>query len=600
MGPPPSPVAPPKRRYDQTPLGPPPNAQRPLAPNGETVTVEDEATPLSMPSKSSFVEDFVPPNSTIALPRSTSNEMVQKPRLQHAATLLPHGRVEEPPQAPRPPTTNQQRNLQGPPSGFFIEKRSEPRQPNQSSPGMTQQPPLHQSLSRQNERPRIDQPQRAQTLLPQQQRYIAAQQVPSVQQHYQNAPAISSPPSFHQQESSVQHQVPAHVMHARPSSSTASAPSLQITTKQEPDIVPFPRRDSLNQALHYAQSPAHSPVSMRPQPVFGTPQEPSRPNSTPTASSAEQTRPTPAKRSNITSLLNPNPAESPPPKRLSLEQNRTPSIQSPPSSIVSHVTTSQQPPTLYRREDGASFQQQSSGSRYHPESSSIISHSQSLLHQSSTPTQDNRRDWISQWDPRAVQPSTQSHHINHSQPSLSHRTMMGQSSLQHPGHVPSPPPQTQHQSSMQTPYRIPSTSSPHSRMPSYTGSGQPATQVSQSGTGVSTAIQPQSNHPHSALHSPVPGLPRSHASTSLESRSQQQGFETRTPLHQPHTFQQQQHAVVQQQELQQLQQQQQQQRAYRTFTSTPPGGAFLGQGQHSQQQSHQRHFSQEGRMEERK
>lgn len=35
MGPPPSPIAPPKRRYDQTSSGPSTNAPRSLAPNGE-------------------------------------------------------------------------------------------------------------------------------------------------------------------------------------------------------------------------------------------------------------------------------------------------------------------------------------------------------------------------------------------------------------------------------------------------------------------------------------------------------------------------------------------------------------------------------------
>ena len=668
MGPPPSPIAPPKRRYDQTPSGLPPNAQRSLAPNGETVAIDEEPSIISM-SKPSIIDDFVPP---IALQRSGSNEMAQKSRLQHQSqaqitpNLLPHRRMEESLQALRPQMTNQQRHL-GPRSGFFAEERAEPRQSNHSSQGMAQQSSLHQSLGRQNENLRTDQTQRASALLPQQ-RHIAAQQVPGVQQHYQNAPAVSSPPSYHQQESSTQQQLPAHMMHARQLSSTASGPSLQMITKQEPDTIPFRRHDSLNLTLHYGQSPAHSPVyspvSMRPQVVFGTQNEPKRPNSTSAAPPAEPTRPTPAKRSNLMSILNDEPTEpAPPPKRLSLEQARPQPAQSPPSSIFSNAPTMSQQPQARHRHEEASSLQASTAPRHPLELSSIIGRREALLQQASNQTQDNMpsysanqvsRDWIIRLDPRpslgsgeqvsrpqsqnlsqyAVQaPSTQSHQVN-PQPSLSqshHRTLLGQS-LQHPGHVPSPPPQTQSQGSMQTLYRTSSSSSHHSRMPSYSHSGQSATQGSQSGTGTPTSLQTQSNQPHSAVQSPAPGVHRSHASISLESRNPLPSFE-RNPLHQPHHFQTpqqpQQHAQhAQQQQQQQIEQrihvqhqdfqqqemlqlQHQQHRAslmnsggypapHRTFTSTPPGGLFPGQGQHPQQQSHHRHFSQEGRAEERR
>src|SRR5436309_12619928 len=131
MSPLPSPTAPTKRRYEQTPLAPSTNGQRSLAPNAEMGAMDEEASILSTP-KPSHIDEFVPPNPSIALQRSTSNEMAQKPRVQHQSPaqnnpiLLPHRRPEESLQALRPQTSNQQRHLPGPPSGFFTEDRSEP------------------------------------------------------------------------------------------------------------------------------------------------------------------------------------------------------------------------------------------------------------------------------------------------------------------------------------------------------------------------------------------------------------------------------------------------------------------------------------------
>ena len=660
MGPPPSPIAPPKRRYDQTPSGPPTNTQRSLAPNGEAVTMDEEAPISSMP-KSTIVEDFISP--PIKIQRSSSNEMAQKSRLHHqspgqmSSALFPQRRADEPLQTLRPQMTSSQRHPQGPRSGFFAEERSEPRQPNQPNqpaPGMAPQSSLLQSLSRQTEKPRIDQPQRPPTLLPQQ-RAIAAQQVPGVQQHYQNVPAVSSPPSYHQQETSPQQKLPAHLMHARQLSSTTPGPASQMVTKQEPDPIPFRRHESLNQALLYGHSPAHSPVSMRPQTVLGTHSEPHRPSSTPAAPSSEPSRPTPAKRSNIMSILNDEPTEpTPPAKRLSLEQSRPQSRPSPPLSIFSNPPASSQQSQILQRRDEASSLQPSTAPRYPLGLSSIIGRQEAMLQQASNQAQDNMssysanqnrdRDWISRYDPRqplgtgepvsrpqsqalsqyAVQPSsTQSHQINPPQSTLTqshHRTFLGQA-LQHPGHVPSPPPPTQAQGSMQTLYRTSSTSSHHSRMSSYTHSGQPAKQSSQSGTGASTAIPSQSNHSHSAVQSPAPGMHRPHVSMSQETRNPLPSFETRNSLHQPHHFQTPQQQPQQQQleqrihpQQQEFQQQemlqlQQQQRASLMssggypaphVTLTPLGGMLSGQGQHPQQQSHHRHFSQEGRTEERR
>lgn len=646
MGPPPSPVPPAKRRYDQAPSGHAPNPQRSLASNGDAVSVDEDASILSMPPKASIIDEFVPPNPAVALQRSTSDEVAQKTRVQHQlpaqmpASLLPQRRVDDSLQTLRPQMTTQQRHPQGPRSGFFTEERSELPQQTQPSQVVTQHLSLHQPFGRQAEKHRVDQPQRPQAILPQQ-RHIVAQQVPGVQQHYQGAPAVSSPPSYQQQESAVQHHLPVHTTHSRQSSSTASGPLLQTITKQEPDAAPFRRHDSVSQALNFGPSPAHSPVSMRPQSIFGTQQELIRPNSTPAAPSMEQTRPNQAKRSNLINLLNPDePAEAPPPpKRLPLEHTRPQAAPSPPSSSFSNVTL-QQPHTLSHREEIASTQP-SSGSRNYTELSSVMGRQPARLHQAATLSQDNTssysRDLIHRWDPRQSErtqsqtlsqfprppASTQSDQMNPTQSSLSqshHHTFLSQS-LQHPSHVPSPPPQTQPHPSLQTPYRTPSTSSHHSRMPSYANSGPPAPQGPPSNTGAPSAIQPPSSHPHSAVQSPVPSIHRSHGSMSLESRNTLQGFETRNPLHQSHPFQtpqqpqqleqriHSQHHETREQKPLQLQHQQQQRASlmssggypgppHRTFTPTPPGGLFLGPGQH--QQSHQRRFSQEGRADERR
>ena len=448
LGPPPSPVAPQKKKYDQAPSAHPMNTPRSLAPNGETVAMDEEASNSSMPPKPSIIDEFVPPNPSVVLQRSTSNEMDQKSRLQHqlqaqmTPMLLPQRRMEESLQTLRPQMTTQQRHPQGPRIGVFAEERTELRQPNQLSQVATKHSSLHQSFSRQNEKPRTDQPQRPTTLLPQQ-RHIAAQHGSSVQLHYQNAPAVSSPSSYQQQESANQHQAPAHMVHARQLSSTSSGPFLQMITKQEPDSVPFRRHDSLAQALNFGQSPAHSPVSTRPQSVFGAQPEPSRPNSTSATSSVEQTRPTPAKRSNIINILNNDePIEPPPSKRVSLEQTRPQPVQSPPSSTFLNVTsTSQQPHTLHRREEIAPSHS-SNGSRYPTELSSIIGRQPSLPQQTATQPQDSMsiysvnqgdREWIHRNDPRlsersqshtlsqyAVQPP--SHHVNPTQSSLSQST----------------------------------------------------------------------------------------------------------------------------------------------------------------------------------
>src|SRR5436305_3712245 len=106
--------------------------------------MDEEASILSIP-KPSHIDEFVPPNPSIALQQSTSNEMAQKPRVQHQLqaqippALLPHRRTEESLQALRPQTSNQQRHLPGPPIGLFPEERSEPARLNQTSQGMAQQ-----------------------------------------------------------------------------------------------------------------------------------------------------------------------------------------------------------------------------------------------------------------------------------------------------------------------------------------------------------------------------------------------------------------------------------------------------------------------------
>jgi hypothetical protein len=117
-----------------------------------------------------------------------------------------------------------------------------------------------------------------------------------------------------------------------------------------------------------------------------------------------------------------------------------------------------------------------------------------LLHQTATQPQENIPEWIHRLDPRGQLP-------------------------------------------MQNFYHTLSTPSHHSRMPSYTNSGQSATQGSQSNAGTSTALEPQPNHPHSAVQSPPPGFHRSHVSMGLGSKNPLQSIEMRTQLYQPYQFQ---------------------------------------------------------------
>ncbi|KKY28833.1 putative myb dna-binding domain-containing protein [Phaeomoniella chlamydospora] len=302
-------TATPKRKYDATPSS---VVQRPLAPSTETLNPGEEVSRDAL--QRPLLEEPAMPTGQRSPVKELHHRHQQQPvSIQSRPQVNPLApRVEDTYQPGRPPAVAAQRPDQGPRRGFFAEDRPERRQ----SVSLTQ-PPIQIPPQQTVDRARPEQPPRHANLAPSRAPVSSAAQAP-----YPGTamPGISQAP-YMQQVGAQPVQSRSPMRHARNLSSTGHGSPVQAVLKHEPDTAPLRRPDSQTTFIpSYAGSPAQSPAMPRPVQPVHIPREPLRPSSTP-APPIEPPKVTPAKRSNIMSILNDEPSEGPPQKRPSLENN---------------------------------------------------------------------------------------------------------------------------------------------------------------------------------------------------------------------------------------------------------------------------------------
>ena len=579
MGPPPVQAAPPKRRYD---LNSNAANQRPLAPSTETSDMQDATNTAVKPT----VFDRSPPTISQGSPSFDHPMSVRVPSMiQPPTSQMTSGpiRGEESMQANRSTSSGQSRPNQGPKIGLFNDDRREVRQNSLAAQMVPQQhAPTHLHPSQPQEKGRSDQA-RHQTILPQRQN-IAPQPAQQASIQFQQGASAMNQSSYMPPSTMSPHHASGGGVHARHSSSASSTVAPAPSAKVEPDN-PFPRRQEPPLSIRpYGPSPIQSPIGSRPQNALAMQKEIPRPSSNPPPAQ-EAPKATPAKRSNIMSILNDEPEEPPQSsKRVSTEQSSTMrlvSMKSPPPPMYSQNPSQIQSSQIFSRRDEApaihmqpnpqhrsSFSAQPGQGQMHPPSTLPPHQSQPFPELQSggwagdpapAPSTVNR-NWINRFDPRmaphhtppsgtpdptgrgqqlpmspyaagatTVQPPATTVNSASIQPvSSSHYHRMA---LQQPVPAnPSPPPPSQTPQPVGAPYRTHSSTAQHNRMPSY--GTQPALHVH------TTANIPP-GHPHSAPSSAIPSLHRQ-SSSHFESRPMPGGPPPGYGNHQAPTQQQQQ------------------------------------------------------------
>ncbi|KAL9107440.1 MAG: hypothetical protein Q9227_007637 [Pyrenula ochraceoflavens] len=550
MPPPPVPTAHLKRKYEAASAT---VSQRPLAPSTEASETDEPAVTTSKP----VIFDRSPPTVPQGSPPSefSINARVQSAS-QSAAAPIPPGLIkgEDNVQPVRSSSSGQSRPNQGPKIGIFNDDRREARQNSSAAQLVPQQhatmhllPPQPQEKTRTNQT-------HHQTILPQRQN-IAPQPVQqSPAQIPQVGPSIGHS-SYVAQPTMSQHATPSSMAHIRHGSNASPSSVSSVNPKHEVETGFARRQDTSLSIRQFGASPVQSPSIPRPPTTLPLQKEAPRPSSNSAPPTQEAPRATPAKRSNIMSILNDEPEEPQPSKRVTTDQTsatRIPSVKSPPPTMYS-----QNPPQIHsghiynRRDEMQPMQtQQSQGHR-----SSFSNHSvQGPMHPPSTlPPPQNQsygevqsggwagepaptpspvvQNWINRFDPRVPQhhtppsgtpdPSNRRQQVSmspyagpsapiqptatmsssmpsQSVPSSQYHRMAIQQSVLPPN--PSPPPPAQPPPSAAASFRTHSSNAQHSRMSSYSAQ-QPVLHVH------TTANVPP-GHPHSAPSSAVPALSR--------------------------------------------------------------------------------------------
>jgi hypothetical protein len=457
MGPPPTPVAPPKRRYEATPS----MASQPRPMNTLDMTAPDSMHGV-VATGTTVIDDF-PAN---AIQRSARGELVAKPRSSRdavgpilAQSLLQRG-VEEISQPTRTPLLEPKQGP-GPKPGFFPQERQERQEIRPASQGMRssiheQQAAPQSSYGLQDFPHQFKPLHQRQTMLQQQ----SAQLVQDTPSRGPAQPEVGRQP-FYQTEPATQQPPRDSLGHARRDSAGMSIAPPGERWGRDGDPSSF-RREPPHRGLQYGHM-----STQQAQPGFpatlDTRREVPRPASTPLVPPPEPQKQAPSKRSNIFSLLDDGPSELAPPKRASLEGAFSQSVQSPSLPTLAHETMRQrQPPRvntpLAPHGSRSSFLQAAPSRPGQPAAAEYST----AFGESPAPSGSHDK-WMSRFDPRQqqavvvehspvqVQPPIAQYGSANPQPGISrlqmdipvrqepsHRSTMGQ--LQHPGHAQSPPP----------------------------------------------------------------------------------------------------------------------------------------------------------------
>ncbi|OAL22803.1 hypothetical protein AYO22_06711 [Fonsecaea multimorphosa] len=537
--PPPSPILPPKRRYDTT-LAP---VTRPTAQGEQNAMDSDHAVAAI---KQSVIEDF--PRNILEM--TASGDIASQPRsiLRETIRDAPLPAALQPKIEELPRLSNDRHSLfshkplHGPKAGVFQDDVGfQPSRQNlraalaERSPQILTQrlpdiprPELGQQTALSSTGPSL--PGSREPLIPTQQRPPLPPSAPvqGIQTHVEK---YTLPNTL-------------HPSHSRNSSSTTPS-HLPLETPQ--DMTTLRRMD--NQRALYRTGPTGSPALT---PTSTSVSQPLRAEMSQPASAlppADPPKP-PAKRSNVFGLLNDDPPD-PPPKRPSLEAPKRASILSPQSTpLPSGHNLLQQPRSQHHPEDP--LLNRTARGPYGHSSSNVLSAGSGQQSPADYPgsfsgapaTGPSNEAWMDRFDPRPQgAPSDQRSHHHSPAPSpysvlpptaqqssipslhslrentpraaeragIDHRrTLLGQ--INQIPHVPSPPPQQPTQPVPQL--RSASTSSHHSRVPS---AGYSAPQPTSQSSSLSHPAVPQ-NHSHSASSTPVSSLHRPQSSLDFPTR----------------------------------------------------------------------------------
>ena len=524
IGPPPSPAAQTKRRYEATPSTASATRTGTL-PSDSSVPETDSHAVVA---KTGYTDDF-PAN---VVQRSVTGDLVAKPRqtrdplFKENPSIIPSPSKQE---EVTKPSMFSQRPGSGPASGFFKEEhpyfaRSSPQlQPlKQQSPSLQ---PHRSGEIRGNEL--------------RQQMQLGSPQVSGLQ-HSREGPSLGSyqasqiPTSHgHGREDRFTTLGSHQALHSRHSSLTAGSHNLLDQSK---DIGSLRRQDAMGRPLSYAPITSQSPLST---PIHSHAIQFSRQDNTSPSqpASAEAIKPAPPKRSNLMSILNNDPPEPAPEKRTSHDSQkrstflspRSGPIDSPARAFDSRMGLQQTEHSLFNlnRNTRTPIGHSISG----PNGPQILRETQHSIDLSAQ----NTDRWMDRFDPRhsgrAVEsalhqsprhysvvppPSNPSNVLsslqgmrNEQRPldpahSDHRRSLLGP--MNHPGNNPSPPPQQGPQAIQ--PYRSLSNSSQHGRVGSLgfqqqQASGQQQSQLMhqvQQPAGPPSHPQSTSSTPVSALH----------------------------------------------------------------------------------------------------
>ena len=521
IGPPPSPAAQTKRRYEATPSTASATRTGTL-PSDSSIP---EAELHAVTAKTSYTDDF-PAN---VVRRSVTGDLVAKPRqtrdplFRENPSIIPSPSKQE---EVTKPSMFSQRPGSGPASGFFKEEH----------PYFARSSPQLQPLNKQSPSLQLNRPGELGGNELRQQMQHGSPQV-SVLQHSREGPSVGS---YAASQTSTSHghgredrftTLGSHqALHSRNSSLTAGSHNL---LEQGKDIGPLRRQDAMGRPLSYAPIASQSPMST---PIhshaihFGR-----QDNSSPSQpASAEAAKPAPPKRSNLMSILNNDPPEPVPEKRTSHDSQKRSTFLSPRSGPIDSPASAFDPRMGPRQDEHSVFNRHTRTPIGHsisgPNGPQILREPQHGINQSAQ----NTESWMDRFDPRhsgrAVEsalhqsprhysvvppPSNPSNVLSslqglrNEQRSLDptqpdhRRSLLGP--MNHPGSNPSPPPQQGPQAIR--PYRSLSNSSQHGRVGSLgfqqqQASGQQQSQLMQ---------QPQQpagppSHPQSTSSTPVSAL----------------------------------------------------------------------------------------------
>ncbi|KAK5955341.1 hypothetical protein OHC33_004024 [Knufia fluminis] len=510
----PSPVAPPKRKYDATPSMTP----RPLTANAEAALEADRAV---LPAKATHVEDF-PPNTLV---RDASGSIVAKPSPREA--LLQNSPLHVPVQPktedlPRERPILAQKPMQGPQRGLFthdeglFHQRNQQRHQFGSHDHVLHHHPPHVVDLRGGDvpptQPRdlVAQPRdvamQGQTGLLSQYRGFEPEQAPAMRQiHSRNASLTGPPVSVADQQAADSFAIQNERRRLMGIASTQSPrlQAMQASVAPRPESYPA---FAVHQHQHQQQLQPH--LQQQPPPPAVKPDPP---------------KPAPAKRSNVFGLLNNDDPPERSVKRSSTDSTHRNAIQTPPPQPVApqpqHTFHHRAQEDLLGRPGVYGIKEQPSHRNIQDLRSAF----------SNSPAPSHRQDaWLDKFDPRQVTIDRTSNHspsysvvppapTPSSKPQLQHTISdglrmlepngprhadLGKSQISSPSRqIPSPVPQ----------YRPASAAPQHNRMSSlsYSQNALPGPdRRSLQQQPQQQHHQPPVSHPPSASATPIPSMHR--------------------------------------------------------------------------------------------